>query len=162
MNYLFPWTFLIDANISSKQKSLAIIFGKYFNRWLTNLTRMHTNFAIFTAMGSLIVVALYCSSANFVSATTTNCYTIGDRYICVHVFDVVKPPAIAVVNCDKDGKNCDVSWVDKQTVVTPDAKNAIKNSEIAKFGRDVVTGGNVGDNVLNPDKLPSQQSEVQK
>jgi hypothetical protein len=49
------------------------------------------------------------------------------------VFDEVKPPAIAVTNCDSDGTNCTVTWVQKVSE-TPDAKNAIKQAQIAKFG----------------------------
>jgi hypothetical protein len=96
---------------------------------------MNAKFAIFLVIGTLVVMALYCSSTNFVSAET-NCYTSGEKYVCIFTTDSVKPPAKAVVFCDKDGKNCTVTWLSKVKVVTPEVNNAIKNAQIANLARD--------------------------
>lgn len=98
---------------------------------------MDSKSAIFVAVGSLLVMAIYSPIMNFVSAeTVSHCFTIGERYICYYVFDVVKPPAIAVANCDSQGTNCQITWV-QQAVETPDVKDAIKNAQIANFGREL-------------------------
>ena len=73
-------------------------------------------------------MALYSSSTNFVSAET-NCYTIGEHFVCI--FTNADPPAKALVFCDKDGKNCTVTWASKENPVTPEVKNAIKNAQTA-------------------------------
>src|SRR4029078_523471 len=93
-------------------------------------TRMNDKFAIII-IGTLSIVASYWLFANFVSAET-NCYTSGEKYVCVFTSD--DPPAKAVIFCDKDGNNCTVTWLDKETVVTPDVKNAIQKAEITNFG----------------------------
>ena len=40
-------------------------------------------------------------------------------------------PQRALVFCDKDGKNCTVTWASKENPVTPEVKNAIKNAQTA-------------------------------
>lgn len=88
---------------------------------------MDIKFAIFVVVGTLVVMALYSTSTNFVSAET-NCYSSGEKYVCV--FTSFDPPAKAVVFCDKDGKNCAVTWLSNEKPPTTDAKNAIKNAQI--------------------------------
>lgn len=98
---------------------------------------MDTKFTIFILLVSVLTTAAFTSTINFVSAETiSHCFTIGDRYICYYVFDVVKPPAIAVANCDSQGTNCQITWV-QQVAETPDVKDAIKNAQIANFGREL-------------------------
>lgn len=72
-------------------------------------------------------MTLYSSSTHFVSAETS-CYTSGEKYVCI--FTSVDPPAKAVVFCDKDGKNCTVTWLSNEKPPTTDVNNAIKNSQI--------------------------------
>jgi len=89
---------------------------------------MDLKYAIFIVIGTLVVVALFYSSTNFVSAET-NCYTFGQNYVCI--FTSVDPPAKALIWCDEHGQNCTVTWSSKDNVVTPEVKNAIKNAQIA-------------------------------
>ena len=93
---------------------------------------MNDKFAIII-IGALSIVTSYWLFANFVSAET-NCYQWGDKNICIFTSD--DPPAKALVFCDKDGKNCTVTW-SQETVVTPDVKNAIKKAEVSKFGSEL-------------------------
>jgi len=95
------------------------------------------------------------ASINFVSASTTTCFHFGDRYMCYFVFDEVKPPAIAVTNCDSDGTNCAVTWVQKVNV-TPDAKDAIEKAQIAKFGGEL--SPDAADNSANDKNSTSSES----
>ena len=101
-------------------------------------------------------MALYSSSTNFVSAEI-NCYTSGEHYICI--FTSEDPPAKAISYCDKDGKNCTVTWLDKVNVVTPEVKNAIKNAQIASLARDNVTDSNDDNKVPNLQKPISPKFE---
>jgi len=102
---------------------------------------MNTKFAIFIVISTLVVMALYCSPTNFISAET-NCYTIGEHYVCIFTSNAVQPPAKALVFCDKDGKNCTVTWASKVNPVTPDVKNAITNAQTALLAKSNVEGGN--------------------
>lgn len=95
---------------------------------------MNTKFAIFIVISALGVFALYCLSANSVSAET-NCYTIGEHYVCIFTSNAVQPPAKALVFCDKDGKNCTVTWASKVNPVTPEVKNAINNAQTALLAK---------------------------
>ena len=97
-------------------------------------------------------MALYCSSTNFVSATT-NCYTSGEHYVCIFTADSVKPPVQAFLYCDKDGKNCTITWLDKVNPVTPEVKNAIKNAQVANLAKGNVEGSNSESTINNPPKL---------
>ena len=90
---------------------------------------LDTKFVIFIVIGSLVVTALYCSYTNFVSAET-NCYAFGENYVCIFTADSVQPPAKALIWCDKDGKNCTITWASKVNVVTPEVKNAVKNAQV--------------------------------
>jgi hypothetical protein len=111
---------------------------------------MNAKFAMFILIGTLVVMALYCSSTNFVSAET-RCYISGEKRVCITTIDQplptqsnrdILPTAKALVLCDKDGTNCTVHWLDKVSVVTPEVKNAIKNAQIANLARDNVSDGN--------------------
>jgi len=95
-------------------------------------------------------MAVYSSSINFASAET-NCYTSGEKYVCI--FTNVDPPAKAVALCDKDGKNCSITWLDKVSVVTPEVKKAIKNAQTANLAKGNVEGSNSESTINNPPKL---------
>jgi hypothetical protein len=90
---------------------------------------MNSNFVIFIVIASILTMAVYSSSTNFVSAET-NCYTFGENYVCIFTADSVQPPAKALIWCDKDGKNCTITWASKANVVTPEVKNAVKNAQV--------------------------------
>ena len=111
------------------------LFREYnrFNNMKLLLLVVDTKFTIFILLVTVLTTAVFASTINFVSASTTTCFHFGGRYLCYFVFDEVKPPAIAVTNCDNDGTNCTVTWV-QQVNVTPDAKNAIKQAQVTKFG----------------------------
>ena len=115
---------------------------------------MDTKFTIFILLASVLTTAVF-ASINFVSASTTTCFHFGDRYMCYFVFDEVKPPAIAVTNCDSDGTNCAVTWVQKVNV-TPDAKDAIEKAQIAKFGGEL--SPDAADNSANDKNSTSSES----
>jgi hypothetical protein len=114
---------------------------------------MNAKFAIFIVIGTLVVTALYCSSTNFVSATT-NCYTSGEHYVCIFTADSVKPPVQAFLYCDKDGKNCTITWLDKVNPVTPEVKNAIKNAQVANLAKGNVEGSNSESTINNSPNPP--------
>ena len=94
-------------------------------------------------------MAVYSSSTNFVSAET-NCYTFGENYVCIFTADSVQPPAKALIWCDKDGKNCTVTWLDKVNVVTPEVKNSIKNAQTANLAKANVEDSNSSEMKVNP------------
>jgi hypothetical protein len=114
-----------------------------------------TKFTIFILLASVLTTAVFASTINFVSASTTTCFHFGGRYLCYFVFDEVKPPAIAVTNCDNDGTNCTVTWVQKVNV-TPDAKDAIEEAQIAKFGGEL--SPDAADNSANDKNSTSPKS----
>jgi len=114
---------------------------------------MNAQFAIIIIIGTLLVIAFYSSSSNSVSAET-NCYTSGEKWVCIFTSD--DPPAKAVVLCDQDGKNCTVTWLDKETVVTPGVKDAIKKAEITNFG--AVLSPEAADNSVDDTNSTSHES----
>ena len=117
---------------------------------------MDPKFVILLVLGSLLIIAVYSSSTNFVSAEI-NCYTSGEKYICI--FTNADPPAKAVALCDKDGKNCTVTWLDKVNVVTPEVKNSIKNAQTANLAKANVEDSNSSEMKVNPStKTISPQS----
>ena len=91
---------------------------------------MYRKYVVFVVIGALAAIIIYISSTNFVSAETS-CYTSGEKWVCVFTSD--DPPTKAVVFCDKDGKNCTVTWLSNEKPPTPDVKNAIKNAQIANL-----------------------------
>jgi hypothetical protein len=105
---------------------------------------MDGRFRIFIVVGTLAVMAFYCLSTNTASAET-NCYTIGEHYVCIFTSNAVQPPAKALVFCDKDGKNCTVTWASKVNPVTPEAKNAINSAQTALLAK----------NNVNPPECPN-------
>jgi hypothetical protein len=84
-------------------------------------------------MVSVLTVAIYSSSTNFVSAEVS-CYTFGEHYICIYT-GTAEAPVTALISCDKDGKNCTVTWLSKVNVVTPEVKNSIKNAQTALLAK---------------------------
>ena len=97
---------------------------------------------VFFIMGALFVIAFCCSSTNFVSAET-NCYTSGERWVCV--FTSTDPPAKAVVFCDTNGNNCTVTWLDKVNVVPPGIKSTIDATVKEEMQNNVKDGKDIGD-----------------
>jgi len=75
-------------------------------------------------------MAIFSSSSNFVSAET-NCYTIGEHFVCI--FTSGDPPAKALIWCDEHGKNCTITWATKENPATPEVMNAIKNAQMAQL-----------------------------
>lgn len=98
---------------------------------------MSVKFAFSIVVGTLAFMALYCSYTSFVSAETiSHCFTIGARFMCVYVFDSVKPPIVQVANCDSNAENCEITFT-REVAETPDVKDAIKDAQITKFGKEL-------------------------
>ena len=68
-------------------------FRKYnrFNNMKLLLLVVDTKFTIFILLSSVLTTAVFASTINFVSASTTTCFHFGGRYLCYFVFDEVKP-----------------------------------------------------------------------
>lgn len=122
--------------------------------------RMYRKYALFVVIGAVAAIIFYISSTDFVSAET-NCYTSGEKWVCIFTSD--DPPAKAVVFCDKDGKNCTVTWLSNEKPPTSDVKNAIENAQVANLAGDlspdsvVNSAGNTNstsvENLKEPGKL---------
>lgn len=111
---------------------------------------MDPKIAIYIITASILTMAVYSSSTNFVSAAPeTNCYTFGEHYVCIYTSNNVNAPASALISCDKDGKNCTVTWLSKANVVTPEVKTAIKNAQISRSPESQTPNSNDNTNLKN-------------
>ena len=94
---------------------------------------MDSKSTIFVAVGSLLVMAIFNSITNFVSAEI-NCYSSGEKYICIFTSD--DPPATAITFCNSDGTNCKTTWLDKVPPLSPAYKAALRNLQLTPDNTD--------------------------